>query len=196
MTEETVRRHLQPSFVYTILDIGQDKASPGKGNRHQLEICQAKHALESSRKDNNGCERIIEGGWKIYAGDKFKTHVLWAKESQLVGVREHEVAVLKQIHCLFIVCSCVFAFFCLLGRPPHAFLSAENNTFRSGHPGHGLAILSFFAESQLEAGGLGTEVFIRGLARFTGIINVKLAGGQQVSAFPFVSLIQKLGNPN
>lgn len=113
MTEETVRRHLQPSFVYTILDIGQDKASPGKGNRHQLEICQAKHALESSRKDNNGCERIIEGGWKIYAGDKFKTHVLWATESQWSGLGNmRQQSLNRSIVYLLSVAVCLLSFVC------------------------------------------------------------------------------------
>lgn len=46
-----------------------------------------------------------------------------------------------------------------------------------------LHLSDFFLESQPElvrwqVGLGGTDDFIRGLARFTGIINVKLAGGQ------------------
>lgn len=148
-----------------------------------------------SRKDNNECEGIIEGGRKIYAGDKFKTHVLEREKSEERRRRrmsEHKVAVLIQIYCLFIVCySVCFPF--VWSRPtarPHAF---TQNTM-----GFDPVILVtawllspfFLTESQSQAGGFGPDSFIRGLARFTGIINVKLAGGQWASGFPLFRLLR------
>lgn len=67
-----VRRHLVASFVYTILDIGDGFGA--KGNGHQHEICKAQHALDRESREERKKDQLKE----IYAGDKFKTHVLHA----------------------------------------------------------------------------------------------------------------------
>lgn len=67
-----------------------------------------------SRKDNNGWKRIIAGGRKIYAGDKFKTHVLVQKEEEK---DEHEVAECSNTNLLFIYCLCYCVCFSFVWGP-------------------------------------------------------------------------------
>lgn len=101
-----VRRHLVASFVYTILDIGDGFGA--KGNGHQHEICKAQHALDREKEKKDQLK-------EIYAGDKFKTHVLHAGgRRRREREREMEYYV-EAINCLFIVCY-LFVFLSIASR--------------------------------------------------------------------------------
>lgn len=86
-----------------------------------------------SRKDNNGWKRIIACGRKIYAGDKFKTHVLVQQEAEK---DEHEVAECSKYKSIVYLLSVTVFAFLLSEDRPHAF-TQKYNRVRSGHPGHG-----------------------------------------------------------
>lgn len=100
-----VRRHLVASFVYTILDIGQDGIGSGrKGNGHQHEICKAQHALERKEKKGsargNLCRRQIQNTCPARERQR-------ERESERKGGRQ--LTYVEAINCLFIVCY-LFAF--------------------------------------------------------------------------------------